>query len=194
MGSKKVHAIVCDLEYTCFDKISGDVICVGLVEVLEDFTIGRYKAFYSRPRSVKYFTDKANEVHKISFFKAMYFPRPRKNCIEILHWLAPLKDQFRIPLVFHSNGQSDWRWMESHFEKEGLVNSIRKVFCDELNVSTLKMARENLVHLENHKLETICEHYNFDLDAHEVLSDALGCAHIYIKMMKKEDIWTGRLL
>lgn len=194
MESKKVHAIVCDLEYTCFDKISGDVICVGLVEVLEDLTIGRYEAFYSRPRSVKYFSDGANEIHGISFFKAMYFPKPFDNCLQILKWLEPLKDQFRIPLIFHSNGQSDWRWLQSHFEKEGLKTSIQKAFADDLNISTLKMARENLVHLENHKLGTICEYYDFDLDAHEVLSDALGCAHIYIKMKKKENIWTGRLL
>lgn len=191
--SKKVIAVANDNETTHFDRIGGDLLSAGFVEILEDLTLGRKAVFYSRPRSTKYFTEKAQEIHGISYWKAQTFPEPREMCISVLHWLAPLIELFPLPLVYHANGFFDWYWLESHFEKEDLKSSFLKAFPKSMSVSTLKMARENLVHLDNHKLPTLAEYYGLELEHHEAMSDTIVCAQLYCKMMKKEKVWTGQL-
>ena len=59
---------------------------------------------------------------------------------------------------------------------EDIKTSIPPHFC------TVKMARAKLPFLQNHKLNTVCNHFNIELDHHEALSDARGCAGIALKM------------
>ena len=45
-------------------------------------------------------------------------------------------------------------------------------------ICTCKMSRSCLPHLENHKLNTLCDHYRLELDHHRADSDAMACAQI----------------
>ena len=47
---------------------------------------------------------------------------------------------------------------------------------------TLKMSRSLLTDLPNHTLKTIANHLKIPLNHHNALSDAVACAHIYIKL------------
>ena len=190
----KVIALAIDTEFTSFDKIAGDLIVIGLVEILEDYTLGREQVFYSRPRSPKYYTEGAQKVHGISYFKAVKFPEPRKACIDILKWLAPLKEQFPLTVVNHANGALDFKWLEQLMRNNDLDTSFWRAFNEELVINTIKMAKENLVGLKNNKLNTIAEHYMIELNHHEALSDARACAEIYCNIKQEIGTYSGKLL
>lgn len=190
---KKVIAIACDGEFTSFDKMGGDLITWAMVEILEDFTLGRSQLWELRAESSKYWSEGAEKVHGISFWRASNFPERRKQIISIMKWLKPVIPQFRLPLVFHGNAKLDPDWLRMTFFKENLEESYHRAFDHEASISTLKLARENLKQIPNHKLNTICEHYGIELDHHEALSDAIACAKIYCCIMKEEKTFTGRL-
>jgi DNA polymerase III epsilon subunit-like protein len=193
--TKKVIAVAGDTEFTCFDKIAGDVLDTGLVEILEDFTLGREFQVNSAPTSAKYFTEAAQKVHGISYFKAMTFPTRRESCIEIMKWLKFRIDQFPLKFVYHGQGRLDHAWLQEHFRKEDFHNSWYKVFPDHMVESTLKMARDNLKQIESHKLKKLAEFYEIPLDNHHsALPDARACAIVYCKLMKGEKVWTGQLI
>lgn len=190
----KVIAVAGDCEFTSFDKVGGDILATGLVEILENYTLGREAVFYSRPTSAKYFTEGAQKVHGISYFKAQTFPLRRESCMSMLHWLKPLMGEFPLPFIYHGTGRLDHSWLQWHFRKEDLDNSFNKAFPESLVESTLGMARKNLKQLDNHKLGTLAEYYKIDLDHHEALSDARACAQIWCKIKQNEMVWTGQLL
>ena len=50
---------------------------------------------------------------------------------------------------------------------------------------TVQMSRASYPELENHKLDTLCEYFKFDLDHHRAGSDSIAAARILIKCMKK---------
>ncbi len=51
---------------------------------------------------------------------------------------------------------------------------------------TVKLARRTWA-LQNNKLKTVCEHLGIELNHHEALSDAKGCAEIAIAAAKKNN-------
>lgn len=190
----EVIAIACDTEYTSWDRIGGDMLSAGFVEILDDYTLGRQAVFYAKPRSSMYFTDDAQKVHGFSLFKAMTFPDPKQTAIHILQWLAPLKHLFQLDFVNHANGHSDLKWLIQFMLNSNLSDKIHQVFSENKAHNTIKMAKENIIHLENYKLETIAKYFDLELNNHEALSDAIVCAQIYCKIMKGEGVYTGRLL
>lgn len=193
--TKKVHAVVGDTEFTSFDRLGGDILATGLVEVLEDFTLGREGEFFSRPTSSKYFTEGAQKIHGISYFKAQTFPTRRESCVRILHWLKPLMDQFPLAFVYHGTGGLDYKWLLTHFGKEELQASWTKAFPESKVESTLKMARDNLKQLQSHKLKEVAKFYDINLDEHHsALPDARATALIYCKLKLGEKVFTGQLL
>ena len=50
------------------------------------------------------------------------------------------------------------------------------------SVCTVKLAKRYLPQLPNHKLNTVCRHFGFELNHHEALSDARGCARIMMEL------------
>jgi len=191
----RVIAISADMECTAWDKVGGDLIVMAFVEILEDLTLGREAIFYAAPRSPKYWTKKAEEIHGISFWKAKGFPKAIDSCIGLLNWLKPLESHFPLPMVYHATGKLDFRWIEAHFRKEEIHTSLYKCFRedDELQISTLSLARKHYKNLPNHKLPTVAEHLGIELDHHEALSDARAAALIWIAVQKNEKTFTGEL-
>lgn len=192
--SKKVIAVAGDTEFTSFDKIGGDILATGLVEILENYTLGREAVFYSRPTSSKYFTEAARRVHGFSYFKAQSFPTRRESCISMLNFLKPLIDSFPLGFVYHGNGGLDYKWLLEHFRKEEIHASWTKAFPEARVESTLGMARQHLKQLNSHKLNEVAAFYKIHLDHHDALSDARACAQIYCNIKRGESTWTGKLL
>ena len=116
-------ALAIDVEVTSFDRIGGDLIACAFVEISTDYTLGREAIFYSRPESVKYFTDSAQRVHGISYFKALTFPTRKESCEMIIDWLDA-GSVSGVPLVYHGNGMFDPKWIDAHFEKEEMHLSL----------------------------------------------------------------------
>ena len=192
---KQFKILAVDAEFTSFDMLGGDLLALGLVEVFDDFSLGREHVLYFRPQSTKYFSDAAHEVHRISYWEALEFPHPRESCIELLNWLKPLMPYFPLDTVSFGSWNFDIRWIEETFKKVDLISSYSKAFSDGEWINVFKMAKTNLKHaqLENFKLDSVARHYKLDLNHHEALSDTKACAQIYCNIMLKKDIWTGEL-
>lgn len=191
--SLKPIAIACDVETTGFDREGCDVLSMAFVEILEDYTLGREIQCFSKPYSTKYYSAKAQEKHKISYWKAMEFPEPKEGCLKVLNWLKPHMDLFPFQFINHANGKFDHKWIESHFRKQDLHWSIYKAFSEDNVVSTIRLARDHIMGLTNYKLETIAKHLGIPLIAHNALSDARACALTYCHIMKMKKAGSGEL-
>lgn len=202
----KLRALSIDAEFTSFDMYGGDMIALGVVEILDDLTLGREHVMYFRPTGPKYFTEKAREVHGISYFKASQFPEAKHSCIEFLKWLEPLMDQFPLPVAFYGSWDFDRKWIEMTMQKNDMQSSYWKAFggCEKINV--YKMAKDKLRHMPlpkaatedeskkgQYKLDNVAKFYKIPHSHHEALSDARANAQIYINIIKGIDTWTGEL-
>ena len=52
---------------------------------------------------------------------------------------------------------------------------------------TMRMAKKIWPHHQNHKLNTLCERFSFQLDHHNAASDALACARIGLELCKAKN-------
>lgn len=182
-------AIACDGEFTSFDKIGGDLIKWAMIEILEDFTLGREKEWSLKAYSTKHFTEGAQKVHGISYWQASQFPERLEVLREIWTWTKEISPD-PIPLVYHGTGNLDPAWLRHTFMKEDLEPHFWTLFGQETE-STLSLARKNLKALPNHKLNTVADHYGIELDHHDALSDARACALIYCNIKKGLKTFTG---
>ena len=206
----KLHALSIDAEFTSFDMIGGDLISFAVIEIMDDFSLGREWQGYFKPRSAIYFTDKAQAVHGISYFKALKFPEPRTSIIELLQWLKPIMEEFPVSTVYWGSWNFDLKWLENTSEQVDLKKSYMKAFKQgkENHINALRMAQDKLKHIPlpngqlsekdskkgQYKLDNVARFYELDHNHHDSLSDARVTAQIYCKMMKGEKIWTGELI
>lgn len=74
------------------------------------------------------------------------------------------------------------------FEKSCL-NACNEEFgtkCDYKFIDTLKLSRENLKELYNHRLDTVCNKLKIKLKHHHnALDDARACGEVYLKIKEK---------
>lgn len=202
----KLRALSIDAEFTSFDMLGGDMIALGVVEILDDLTLGREAVFYFRPTGTKYFTEKAREIHKISYFKASQFPEPKQSLIAFTKWLEPRIQEFPLAVAFWGSWDFDRKWIETTMQKNEMISSYYKAFgsCEKINV--LKMAKHSLKHVPipkaateaegkkgQYKLDNVAKFYKIPHSHHEALSDARANAQIYINIEKGIDIYTGEL-
>ena len=206
--NKKVIGISIDDEFTSFDMIGGDLLTLGMVEVYEDLTLGR--EFYGefKPRAAKYFSEKAEEVHGISYFKAMTFQDAEKTCMDLMQWLSPLMDQFPLVTLFWGSWNFDLKWIDITMERCGFKSSFLKAFTQtkDSHINVLKLAKQKLKHMPlpkrgteqdkkkgQYSLANVARFYDMPVNHHNSLWDAKACAEIYCRIMKGENVWTGEL-
>jgi len=69
-----------------------------------------------------------------------------------------------------------------------LTNSyyVKKHINSKYKIDTVKLSRKIFKELPNHKLPTVKDHLNLDLDSHRALSDCQVCAEIYLKYCKEK--------
>ena len=208
--NEKVAYLSIDCEFTSFDMQGGDLISFASVEVMDSLTIGREFSAFLRPRSVKYFTDGAQEIHGISYFKATTFPERGVSIKRFIEWLSPLQDQFKLKVLYYGSWNFDLRWIEETMKAEGFGSEFIASFVSDKteHINVLKLARENLKHIgdnwvedskgklvnKKYELSHVAAFYDVEIDHHQADSDARATAEIYIKLMNKENIWTGRLI
>jgi len=183
-----------DCEFTNFDKYKGDMIALGLVEIFDDYTLGRENVFYLRPESSRFWSDGAEKVHKISYFRASVFPERGETLDAITEWLKGCESDGPIGAVYHGNGNLDPNWLKVTYEKESREYELYSYLSVNNSESTLKLSREYLKNLDSHKLDEVAKYYDIELKHHDPLSDARACAIIYCNIMQNKGTWTGRFL
>ena len=80
-------------------------------------------------------------------------------------------------IVAH-NAAFDISVLRACINMESIRASIPQHYC------TVKLSKQKLDYLINHKLNTVCNHFDIELDHHEALSDARGCAKIMLELNK----------
>lgn len=207
---KKVKLLSIDAEFSSFDMVGGDLLSLGVVEILEDNTLGRKGEWFFRPRSAMYFTEGARKVHGISYFKAETFPERRESIVSFLKWMAPLMDQFPMKTAYWGSWNFDLRWINYTMTDLEMADSFKKAFCQvkESHFNVLHAAKKKLKHIEaplgkfntekekekgKYTLSNVAKFYGIEFDHHNALSDAIATAKIYIKLEENENVWTGEL-
>ena len=75
------------------------------------------------------------------------------------------------------------------FLKRAFTNE--KISFERMGVDTLKLARQFVTDCQSKKLETLCQHYEIEHQAHRALADALATVQLYQKLVenyyKQED-------
>lgn len=85
-------------------------------------------------------------------------------------------------LVAHSALSADLFFLKSTMGRYGLSLGEVRYVC------TCRAAQKLLPESENHRLDTLCEHFGIPLDHHNALSDAKGCRELYYRLAALGDI------
>ena len=192
---KKVKALSIDAEFTSWDMRGGDMIALGAVEILEDYSLGRELILYFRPEGHTYYTEKAREIHGISLWKSATFPKAADGLVELTGWAENIEWEGEVRLVWFGTWAFDPKWVRMTFEKQDMKQGWFKLFPNHVDENVLKLAKAKLKHIEfkNWKLPTIAKHWSIKIDHHEALSDARATAIIWCNLKQNIDTWTGEL-
>ena len=122
-------------------------------------------------QSVNYFQYQNVRIHEIT-------PEMVEFCDEWPMVFWQIKDYFNDSLVIAHNARFDI----------GVLRSINKLYGIEMNdfpyLDTVEISRAIHPYLENHKLNTVAEYLDIDLQHHHAKSDAFGCLAILENAME----------
>ncbi|MGL4292681.1 MAG: 3'-5' exonuclease [Bacteroidales bacterium] len=141
---------------------------IGLVKV-EGGVIVEEKSFLIKPQP-NYFTPMFIGIHHITPEMVADAPFFGELWPEIREMIEDTE-----MLVAH-NASFDLSVLRSCLELEMIRAFIPPHLC------TVKLAKQQLPFLYNHKLNTVCDYFNIELDHHEALSDARGCAKVLLNL------------
>lgn len=75
------------------------------------------------------------------------------------------------------NAEFDFRFLYNAGKELGYIMTNK-------TVDTVQLARKILPSLKNHKLNTVCEHFNITFNHHRALSDAMATAEMFLELLK----------
>lgn len=141
---------------------------IGLVKV-EGGIIVEEKSFLIKPQP-NYFYSSFIDIHHIT--PAMVKEAPLFG--ELWPDIREMIEDTEM-LVAH-NAAFDMSVLRSCLEQEMIRAFLPPHLC------TVKLSKKHLPFLYNHKLNTVCDYFDIQLDHHEALSDARGCAQIVLHL------------
>lgn len=162
--------VVIDFETTGLNSIDDRIIEIAALKYKNGKLIDDYSTLVN---------PEINIPQKINFLTGIYdidvIGKPVINeCIgKLINFISDL------PIVAH-NADFDIDFL--------LANSfyVKKHIHSKNKIDTVKLSRKIFKELPNHKLPTIKEYLNLDLDSHRALSDCQVCAEIYLKYCEKK--------
>lgn len=144
------------------------VCSVGVVLCLNGKIVKHYHSFI-KPKP-NFFTQRCIDVHHITADDVKLAP----TFDQVWNDIAPVIEG--LPLVAH-NAAFDSGCLKAAFESYNMPYPDYEFYC------TCKAARRALPELPNHKLNTLCDYFNIELNHHEALSDAYACAYLAQKLL-----------
>lgn len=159
---------IIDLETTDFNSFYGDIIEVGAVKVRNNLVVDQYSELlrinYDLPKRIIRITGITDEMLR----KARYSYDVAKDFFDFIgnDVLIAHNANFDINFLYD---------LHVELELEPLTNNF---------VDTLRLSRVVHKDLENHKLDTLCKHYNIERANHRSLSDCISTHQVYIQLYK----------
>ena len=153
-----------DFETACHNQASA--CSVAMVRVTDGVIKKTYVTFIRPPDELP-IIPAFTAIHHITMETVAEAPRFSEVWPEIKEFIGDLR------LVAH-NAKFDRTVLQRCLAYYGIEDSVGSFTC------TVDLARKAWPELVNHKLNTVCDHLGIELDHHEALSDALGCARIYL--------------
>ena len=141
---------------------------IGLVKV-ENGVIVAEKSFLIKPQP-NFFYASFIDIHHIT--QAMVKDAPLFG--ELWPDIREMIEDTEL-LVAH-NASFDMSVLRACLELEMIRSYLPPHLC------TVRLSKQHLPFLYNHKLNTVCEYFDIELDHHEALSDARGCANILLRL------------
>lgn len=143
---------------------------VGLVVFLDGEVVFEYESLIKPPKEFSKFNYFNTTIHNIYENDVTY----EKTWKEIYPILVPyLKNSL---LVAH-NARFDMRVLKALNEFYDIKQPDANYFC------SVELSRQMLPYLSNHKLNTVSDFLEIELDHHNAKSDAVACAMIVQKCM-----------
>ena len=138
-------------------------------EILEPFE------WYFRPhRRYCYFTN--THIHGITYEDV-------ENEQEFVYYYDQLSEILKDALIVAHNAMFDMTVLNSICDVYGLDHFFNPF------IDTVQISRRVYPELYNHRLNTVCEYLDIDLQHHNGLSDAYACLMILLKAMSAYDIY-----
>lgn len=157
-----------DFETACHKRASA--CAVGAARIRKGKVTDTFYSLIKPPKGMEilpFFTS----IHGISNEQV------RKEVTFIELWPILKKFLGEDTLVAH-NAKFDSSVLSSTLEYYEIFESARDFIC------TVELTRDQWPDLPNHKLNTLCEYLNIELNHHEALSDAIACANVFLKASK----------
>lgn len=155
-----------------FETANGNMTsaCSLGIAVVKDNRIIQVKEWYIKPTPF-YFNYFNTQIHGISEADVADCPAFNELWNEILPYFEG------NTLVAH-NAPFDMTVLKQLIAHYGLGAPCFDYFC------SCALSRKTWRNLDNHKLNTVCEHLHIDLAHHNAASDAAGCAQIVLSAVE----------
>jgi len=164
---------------------NGIVQLSGIIEIdgciVDDFN---YKM---RPFDGDEISQEALNIHGYSKDEIKSFEDPYSIRIELISKLSKYCDKFNKNDKYYPagyNGKFDVDFLSSWFKKCGdnyLGSWLNWRTIDPLPIINI-MALKGKIVLQNHKLETVCNHFGIELKAHDAMSDIKATRELFLKL------------
>lgn len=163
--------VVFDLETTGLNSVQNEIIEIGAVKIKNGEVIDEFSSFVKPKVNIP---DKITEITGIDdkmVKKADPLEEVFKKFIDFIG---------KSPLVAH-NMDFDYSFIREP------LNEFKKL--DEVTlIDTLTLARAVKPKLKNHKLATLVDHYNLELDNHHrALDDARATGYLFLELLKEDE-------
>ncbi len=163
--------VVFDLETTGLNPVNNEIIEIGAVKLKEGKVVDEFSSMVKPERNIPAKITEITGIDDSMVQDAEPFEKVFKKFIDFMDG---------APLVAH-NMDFDYS-----FIREPLNEFMRS---DEITlIDTLTLARAVKPKLKNHKLATLVDHYNIDLENHHrALDDAKATGYLFLALLREEE-------
>lgn len=182
---------VIDIETTGLDYWRCEILTLSIGLYEDNSSLIAEREFCFKPERMKYWSDQAGAVHKISKEKALTFPDKNDSWEDffiLLDWY--IKEP--IHLVCHAKyitSYFDRAFLDCQMDLMGRLFELRKYFKSTISTHTIcqDLRTARVYNFEKLSLDYICTYFKINLDHHNAKSDREACAKIYFLTKEKHE-------
>ncbi len=184
MDKKILYA---DTETTGTNPVLHDVIQFAFIVEINGAIVDTAE-FKAQPFSYENINPEALEINKTTIEQIKTYPSPRETYQKIVNFFCKHIDKYDRADKFYPAGYNlhfDLDFISQFFVKNG--DKYFGSFCNWKRIDPLpflyNMDFLGKISLPNYKLETVCNHFGIQIQAHDALSDILATREVIKKVV-----------